>query len=242
MDGQVTNWTSAKIINDIFRMLRLDPSMQDVIAYACEALATGLNASRCVVWKVVGDQLEATNEFSTDGETLFLSNALDSQESMGLVLEFLSRFSDESGSGVIAVSDISQDRSMHEDYPRLASLLELADVRSRLLGQLRSRGIFSGFIDIQKCAEAAEWSASECLQFEEVTVALSVLVQQSFDFSHVCRDLDELRLKNDISGIFSDTKDVKIAWKSACSLLASHMGFEQAQIYLNPPDDSGILA
>src|ERR1700722_2784795 len=99
---------SAKIINHIFRMLRHDPSMQTVIAYVCKTLVEELNASRCVVWKVVGDQLEATNEFSADGETIFLGHAFDSQESMGIVLEFLSRFSDESGSGVIAISDISQ--------------------------------------------------------------------------------------------------------------------------------------
>jgi hypothetical protein len=127
---------------------------------------------------------------------------------------------------------------MHNLCPTLASLLELGDVRSRLLGQLRSRGIFSGFVEIQKCGKTAKWSEAECQEFEEVLAALSVVVQQTSDVSTIEAAMRDLRLIHEVGGILSDTKDSRTAWKEAASLIASHMGFKHAQIYLLEERDS----
>jgi undecaprenyl pyrophosphate phosphatase UppP len=82
------------------------------------------------------------------GHTCFAGNQLGSQESTAIVLEFLSRFPDESGAGVISIPDTSQDTNLHKMSPTLSSLIELGDVRARLMVQLRSRGIFSGFLEL----------------------------------------------------------------------------------------------
>src|SRR5476651_1398657 len=93
---------------------------------------------------------------------------LGSQESTAIVLEFLSRFPDESGAGVISIPDTAQDTDLHKMSRTLSSLLELGDVRGRLMVQLRSRGIFSGFLELQQCGKPREWSTEDAVILQKV--------------------------------------------------------------------------
>jgi hypothetical protein len=222
---------SSKVINELLVMMRHSGDVAPVLAHACEALTQGLNASRCVLWTIVGDQLLATEEFS-HGADCFKGNMLNSQESMSIVLEFLSRFPDESGGGLVYVHNTARDTDLHKFSPTLASLLELGDVRSRLIAQLRSRGIFSGFVEIQKCGTTTDWSEEDWLAFEQVALVVSLLEQQRFDSSRIASGTRDLEAIREIGCVFTDSKDSKTAWKNAAALTAAHLGFKHCQIFL----------
>jgi diguanylate cyclase (GGDEF)-like protein len=229
------------IISDIIGQLRHSSDLNSILQYAIETLTQGLGADRGLIWKVVGDQLAVTNE-STTGNTCFVDNQLNSQESMSIVLEFLSRFPDESGAGVISIPDTAQDTDLHKMSRTLSSLLELGDVRGRLMVQLRSRGIFSGFLELQQCGKPREWSTEDAVILQKVAEMLSVVVQQSFDQSKIEMDAQEMKLINEIASLFRDSKGEtsRDSLVKSVLLVADHMGFIKSQIYLYN-QDSGVL-
>jgi diguanylate cyclase (GGDEF)-like protein len=230
------------IISDIIGQLRHSSDLNSILQYAIETLTKGLGADRGLIWKVVGDQLAVTNEFSISGHTCFVDNQLNSQESMSIVLEFLSRFPDESGAGVISIPDTAQDTDLHKMSRTLSSLLELGDVRGRLMVQLRSRGIFSGFLELQQCGKPREWSTEDAVILQKVAEMLSVVVQQSFDQSKIEMDAQEMKLINEIASLFRESKGEtsRDSLVKSVLLVADHMGFIKSQIYLFNLD-SGVL-
>ena len=222
------------IISDIIGQLRHSSDLNSILQYAIETLTNGLGADRGLIWKVVGDQLAVTNEFSIIGNTCFVDNQLNSQESMSIVLEFLSRFPDESGAGVISIPDTAQDTDLHKMSRTLSSLLELGEVRGRLMVQLRSRGIFSGFLELQQCGRPREWSTEDAVILQKVAEMLSVVVQQSFDQSKIEMDAQEMKLINEIASLFRESKGEtsRDSLVKSVLLVADHMGFIKSQIYL----------
>jgi len=203
--------------------------MDDILQYACKAITKDLNVTRCVAWIIVGDGLEAKQEFSADGPPLFQGTILNSTESMGIVLEF---FSNDSEFGVISVPNISENGSPSLSPPALQRLIESSDLKSRLLGPLRSGGIFSGFIDIQQSDHTRDWTESERSYFEEVLLLLSVMVQLIFDVCKVGADFDDLMAMHTLTGLFHGNENRESVWKEAAALVASHLGFEHAQVFL----------
>ncbi len=234
--------TAQTIISDIIGQLRHSSDLTSILQYAIEVLTKELKADRGLIWKVVGDQLAVTNEYSINGHTCFVENQLNSQESMAIVLEFLSRFPDESGAGVISIPDTAQDTDLHKASRTLSSLLELGDVRGRLMVQLRSRSIFSGFLELQQCGKPREWSTEDAVVLQKVAEMLSVVVQQSFDQSKIEMDAQEMKLINEIASLFRDSKGQtsRDSLVRSVLLVADHMGFIHSQIYLFNPD-SGVL-
>lgn len=230
------------IISDIIGQLRHSSDLQSILQYAIETLTTIIGADRGLIWKVVGDQLAVTNEYSIAGNTCFVDNELNPQESMSIVLEFLSRFPDESGAGVISIPDTSRDTDLHKMSRTLSSLLELGDVKSRLMVQLRSRGIFSGFLELQKCGETREWSTEDAVVLQKVAEMLSVVVQQSFDQSKIEMDAQEMKLINEIASLFRESKgeSSRVSLVKSVMLVADHMGFIHSQIYLHN-QETGLL-
>lgn len=232
---------SSKVIKEILLRLRNGADMDAILQYVGQTLTKEFDASRCVIWTVVGDQLECTKEYSSNSCFCFDGISLSSQESMSIVLEFLSRFADEKELGIISIFDIWQDTSMHESSERLTSNLKLADVRSRLLGQLRSRGIFSGYIDLQQSGRTREWTPEECTAFGEVALVLSVVVQQIFDVRKIACDAADWKTMYELTCLFGNTKDSKLAWRQACELMAVHMGFEFSQVFLKENHGDAIF-
>jgi len=234
---------SSKVTTQILQMLRGGCGMSDILQYACQALTESLNATRCVAWIVVGDGFEAKQECSVDGKNHFQGAVLNSMESMTIVLQFLSRFTDESMIGVVSVPNIEEDAAIQSTPLTLRPRFAAADTKARLLGQLRSRGIFSGFIDIQQSVHTREWTESDCHFFEEVLLTLSVMVQLIFDVCKVGADFEDLTAMHNLTIIFQDNENHKDVWKQAASLVASHLGFEHSQIYLeSKADGTEILA
>ncbi len=182
-----------------------------------------------------------TNEFAVSGQNCFVGNQLGSQESTAIVLEFLSRFPDESGAGVISIPDTAQDTKLHKMSPTLSSLIELGDVRARLMVQLRSRGIFSGFLEIQQCGEPREWSTVDAMVLQSVAEMLSVVVQQSFDQSKIEMDAKEMKLINEIASLFRESRGKsQDSLVKSVMLVAEHMGFTHSQIYLFSHEEGNL--
>ncbi|MBX9950216.1 MAG: diguanylate cyclase, partial [Candidatus Obscuribacterales bacterium] len=232
------------IISDIIGQLRHSSDLTSILQYAIETLTQVVQAERGLIWQVVGDQLAVTNEFATSGHTCFVGNQLGSQESTAIVLEFLSRFPDESGAGVISIPDTSHDTNLHKMSPTLSSLIELGEVRGRLMVQLRSRGIFSGFLELQQCGGPREWSRHDAVILQSVAEMLSVVVQQSFDQSKIEMDAREMKLINEIASLFRDSRgqSTEESLVKSVMLVAEHMGFTHSQIYLYDAEENVLKA
>src|SRR5262249_19123268 len=103
-----------EIANDIVEGMRHSSDLNVILQLAIEKLTTVGQAHRGLIWQVVGDQMTATNEFSVSGNTPFAGTQLGSEESTAIMLEFLSRFPDESGVGAISIPDTHQDTGVHK--------------------------------------------------------------------------------------------------------------------------------
>jgi len=231
------------IISDIIGQLRHSSDLNSILQFAIENLTKAAKADRGIIWQVVGDQLAVTNEFAISGHTCFAGNQLGVQESTAIVLEFLSRFPDESGAGVISVPDTSQDTHLHKVSPTLSSLIELGEVKARLMVQLRSRGIFSGFLELQSCRTTRNWSRADAMMLQSVAEMLSVVVQQSFDQSKIEMDAREMKLINEIASLFRESRGQtsQDSLVKSVMLVAEHMGFVNSQIYLFNQEDQLLL-
>lgn len=222
------------IISDIIGRLRHSSDLSSILQFAIENLTNATQAERGLIWQIVGDQLAVTNEFAISGRTPFVGNLLPSQESTAILLEFLSRFPDDSGAGVISIPDTSQDTNLHKMSPMLSTLIELGDVKARLMVQLRSRGRFSGFLELQQSSSLRNWSTQDALTLQMVAEMLSFVVQQSFDQSKIEMDAREMKLINEIAGLFRESRGrtSQESLVKSVMLVAEHMGFVNSQIYL----------
>jgi GAF domain-containing protein len=243
-DSEASDFPAAAqtIIAEIIGRLRHSGDLAPIIQFAIEALAQACQADRGLVWQLDGDQLSVTNEFAANGQSYFLGNQLSPQESTAIVLEFISRFPDDSGTGVIVVPDTDRDTNLKMMSPTLSSLIELGDVRARLMVQLRSRGRIAGFLELQLCGRIREWSRLDAVTLQCVGDMLSIVLQQSFDQARIEMDAKEMRLINEILGRSLDSreKSVQDVLAESVSLVADHMGFAHAQVYLLERD-KGLL-
>jgi diguanylate cyclase (GGDEF)-like protein len=232
------------IIGDIIGQLRHSSDLFSILQFAIENLTKAAHADRGLIWQVVGDQLAVTTEYAASGHMCFQGNQLGVQESTAIVLEFLSRFPDESGAGVIPVPDTSEDETnLHKVSPTLSSLIELGEVKARLMVQLRSRGIFSGFLELQQCSSARYWSREDAMMLQSVAEMLSVVVQQSFDQSKIEMDAREMKLINEIASLFRESRGQtsQDSLVKSVMLVAEHMGFVHSQIYLFNQDEVELI-
>lgn len=231
------------IIGDIIGQLRHSNDLSSILQFAIESLTNAVDAERGLIWQVVGDQLGVTNEYASSGHTCFVGNQLGSQESTAIVLEFLSRFPDASGAGVISIPNTAQDTQLHKMSPTLSSLIELGEVRARLMVQLFSRGIFSGFLELQQCSSIRQWSKQDAVVLQSVAEMLSVVVQQSFDQSKIEMDAKEMKLINEIASLFRESRGQtsRESLVKSVMLVAEHMGFTHSQIYLYDQEESILM-
>ena len=223
-----------KIIRDIVSQLRLSSDLPAILQLATEELTKLSRADRGLIWQVVDDRLVVTNEFAQDGHNCFGGSNLGAQESTAIVSEFLSRFPDETGSNVIGIPDTMEDAKLRRMSPTLAALIELGDARARLVAQIRCRGMFHGFIELQQCKNPRDWSEQDGNVLQSVSEVLSLVVQQSFDLGRIEQDAGEMKLVNEISTIFRESGGQRAQYtiEQSIKLLAEHSGFNSAQIFL----------
>ena len=231
------------IIRDIIGLLRHSDDVSSILQLAIEKLTIMCKAHRGLIWQVVDSELAVTQEHSVTGLNCFGGERLGSPDSTAILLEFLSCFPDESYSGVISVPDTFKDTKLHKMSPQMASLIELGDVRARLVAQLKCRGKFSGFLELQQCGQIRAWSEQDALVLQSVAEMLSVLVQHEIDQSMIKSDAQEMKLINEIANHFRESKgqrshDVLV---QSVKLVAEHLGFKHSQIYLFSAEDNALV-
>jgi diguanylate cyclase (GGDEF)-like protein len=222
------------IISDIIGRLRHSGDLSSILQFAIEKLTRATESERGLIWQIVGDQLGVTNEFAASGHTPFVGNLLPFDESTKILLEFLKQFPDDSGAGVITIPNTSQDTNLHKMSPMLSTLIELGEVKARLMVQLRSRGKLSGFLELQQSSSVRNWSRQDALVLQSVAEMLSFVVQQTFDQSKSELDAREMKLINDIASLFRESRGrtSQESLVKSVMLVAEHMGFVKSQIYL----------
>lgn len=241
--GGATN-IAQSIVNAAIDQMMNESNDHLILQRAVESLTTALGAQRGLIWQVAGDRLAVTNEYSASGHTCFMGNQLSSQESTSIVLEFLTRFPDESGRGVISVSDTSRDTQLHKASPTLSSLIELGDVKARAMAQLRSRGIFAGFLEIQQCGQTRHWDYNEADVLQTVAQTLSIIVQQILDRSQIELNTKDMSVLDRIASLFRDCNDKQIndsILKSA-ALAAERMGFVESLIFVCNTEQTALIS
>jgi diguanylate cyclase (GGDEF)-like protein len=228
------------IISEIIGRLRHQSDLSSILQFAIEMLALSTHADRGLIWRIEGDHLKVTNEFALSGHNCFLQNQLTSHESMAVVFEFLSRFPDETGVGVISIPNTSRDTNLHKVSPTLSSLIELGGVKARLMAQLRSRGTFFGFLELQQCSGPREWNPIDAVVLQKVAEVLAVVVQQTADQSKIEMDAQEMKLINEIASLFRESRGMstKDSLVKSVMLVAKHMGFIHSEIYLYNKEES----
>lgn len=130
-------------------------------------LVTTLRADRAILWAIPKDHLTAFMEWSIDGVPCFSASKFTAAESTAFVLEFLSRFPDETGLGAINVKDTTSDFSLGEVSPTYRALLELSGVRSQILVQLRDQDRFIGILELQQ-KNLRNWKLSEAILLNRI--------------------------------------------------------------------------
>jgi diguanylate cyclase (GGDEF)-like protein len=220
-----------RIIRDIMGQLRHSSDHQSILQMAIEELMKIARADRGLVWQVVGDQLTVTNEFAASGDTPFIGTKLGSVESTEIIREFISRFPDEGGT--LAIHDTKDDERLHKTSPTLATLIELGEVRARVVAQLRCIGRFHGFLELQQ-STPRQWSELDAAMLQSVAETLSIVVQQAWDLERRESDANEMKLINSISDMFRESKGQRIKDTLARSvrLVADNFGFVFTQVFL----------
>jgi diguanylate cyclase (GGDEF)-like protein len=109
--------------------------------------------------------------------------------------------------------------------------------------QLRSRGVLSGFLELQQCGETRQWTAEEAEILQKVAEMLSVVVQQSVDQSKIEMDAREMKLINEIASLFRESRGQtsQESLVKSVMLVAEHMGFTHSQIYLFSAEDKLLV-
>ncbi|MBX9877722.1 MAG: diguanylate cyclase [Candidatus Obscuribacterales bacterium] len=233
-----------EIIKDIIGKLRQSSDLTEILQAAIEKLVHVGLADRGLIWQIVGDELAVTNEYAQNENTPFVGTHLNPQESSAIASEFISRFPDETGFGVISITDIRTDTKLHKLSQTLWSLLELGEVRARLVAQLRSQSVVLGFLELQQCGKPRYWSQEDATIMQSVAEMLSVVVKEASDQSKIAADAQEKRLINEIATLFRASGGQKEKEKDTLAqsvkLVADHMGFVNAQLYLYNPEE-GLL-
>jgi len=235
--------TAPSIITEIIGRLRHSHNLNAILQFAIEKLTQAIKADRGLIWQVVGDQLMVTHEYAANGHLEFISNRLRQDESNALVLEFVNHFPDESAAGVISINDTVSDVNLHKISPTLSSLIELGGVKARLMVQLRSRGVFFGFLELQQANATRSWSNDEAIMIQAVAEMLSVVVQQSYDQTKIEVDAKEMKLINDIASLFraSRGQSNEQSLVKSVLLVAEHMNFVHAQLYLYNAESNELI-
>jgi hypothetical protein len=143
--------------------VRIDEALQELLS------ATG--AGRAVLWQFTGINLKVTHELSDQGSPCFIDFQMNGKESLAIMQELIVRFPDESGVGAIGI-DTSDFLPRLESFPELSSLFRLGEVRSSLIAQLRRRGLFKGFLELQHCGSTKGWSENDAELLQQTALVV----------------------------------------------------------------------
>lgn len=221
--SQLAQQTVSQLVLGLQRGVHL----HDALTEALKTLVTGLSLDRGLVWQVAGDRLSVTHEFSQDGQKPELLGVyLGQQDSMAVILQFLTAFPDFGAPGVLELKAGAKEESPWEPFLMLSP-----GYKSTVFVQLRT-DIFVGFISFQSKAQRS-WSPSDLDTLEKVGTVLSVLLKDYFDIARLTMEATGLAVLVKVLSLFvdQDTTTSKCAAQSV-GLIAEHLGFKQSCLYL----------
>lgn len=167
------------IIDKMINHMRLTADTSDLVSFTLKSLLEYSGAERAVVWQIVGDSLRVTQEASSILEPPgLLGKYLSPMESTELVLRFLTLFPDEDSTGVAVIANVDDDTADNITSRTLNTLYAEAGVKARLIGQLRSRGIFLGFLELQTAGDTGFLEADCADTMKSVCDLLAVMIEK----------------------------------------------------------------
>jgi hypothetical protein len=207
--------------------LRAGGSLHFALNEALQTLVVGMGVERGLIWQVDGDRLAISHEFSKSEETLKLvGTRLSPQESVSIILFFLTTFPDVTDIGVIEVS-----RASSEDNTWAPLFNISAEYEASLLVQLRS-DVFNGFVAFQT-KKPKPWSAEEIAAVAKVGALMSVLVKNQFDIVRMTTETTSLSVLVEVLSIFiNQDAPISINAARAVSMIGEYLGFKQSRLYL----------
>jgi len=222
MDPQLAQNTIDELVS-----IRRQGDLYRALDAALRKLVEGLGVDRGLIWQVVGDRLTVTHEHSASNESEQIAGtSLDARQSTEIVLEFLSKFLDCSGDGVILVERDADGENFW------APMFELSlGLSSHLLVQVRA-DVFSGFLALQS-SRTRHWSDEETAVVARVAAVISIIVSDSFLLTKAEMDATSLNTVLKIAALFIDKDRVPLKiLPQAVELIASQMPFERSRVYL----------
>jgi hypothetical protein len=122
-----------------------------------------------------------------------------------------------------------------------APVLQAADgVRCHLLVQLRSQGLFRGFLDFQS-QQGRQWSETEVTAVQQVAAMLSIIVVDAFMLSQSNADISNLAAVVETLTLFREEPDPFVAASKSAAVLAKSFGSKQSRLYLFDPESNTLL-
>lgn len=162
-----------EIIASLITATRTSDDFDSIAQSAIESMMTLFKADRGLIWWINGDTVLVWHEATSNGHTCFAGNTLGMQESTAFVLDLLSRFPDKSGSGAVCINRVND----YGTLPTVTALMELGDVYSRMISQIRLRGIICGAVELQQCSAPRKWDAQIGTALNEIAGALALLLR-----------------------------------------------------------------
>lgn len=239
------------IIDKMITRMRLTADISELLSHTLKSFLEYSGAERAVVWQIVGDNLRVTQEASSSADApCLLGKSLSPMDSTELVLRFLTLFPDEDSTGVAIIADVDDDTADNITSRALDTLYKEAGVKTRLLGQLRSRGMFLGFLELQTAGDTGFLEADCADTMKSVCDLLAVMMERHNELQRLREEYRFANLTLKVIDIFraekkAASKDILVVMEKCCKAITGESAYQDYIFYrlsenaLSPVTNSG---
>lgn len=225
------------IVDKMITRMRLTADISELLSHALKSFLEYSGAERAVVWQIVGDNLRVTQEASSSADApCLLGKSLSPMDSTELVLRFLTLFPDEDSTGVAVIADVDDDTANNITSRALDTLYAESGVKARLVGQLRSRGMFLGFLELQTAGDTGFLEADCADTMKSVCDLLAVMIERHNELRRLREEYSFANLTLKVIDIFRAKKkaasmDMRVAMEKCCKAITSESAYQNYIFY-----------
>ncbi|MCA9813772.1 MAG: GAF domain-containing protein [Candidatus Obscuribacterales bacterium] len=225
------------IIDKMINRMRLTADISELLSHTLKSFLEYSGAERAVVWQIVGDNLRVTQEASSSADApCLLGKSLSPMDSTELVLRFLTLFPDEDSTGVAVIADVDDDTANNITSRALDTLYAESGVKARLVGQLRSRGMFLGFLELQTAGDTGFLEADCADTMKSVCDLLAVMIERHNELRRLREEYSFANLTLKVIDIFRAKKkaasmDMRVAMEKCCKAITSESAYQNYIFY-----------
>lgn len=225
------------IIDKMITRMRLTADISELLSHTLQSFLEYSGAERAVVWQIVGDSLRVTQEVSSSADApCLLGKSLSPMDSTELVLRFLTLFPDEDSTGVAVIADVDDDTADNITSRALDTLYKEAGVKARLVGQLRSRGMFLGFLELQTAGDTGFLEADCADTMKSVCDLLAVMIERHNELQRLREEYSFAILTLKVIDIFraekkAASKDIRVAMEKCCKAITGESAYQDYIFY-----------